>query len=111
LEERLAAVLPVALAPVVGGVQSEPVAVSSPAEEESAPWPEGAAVVDVIQAPGEDHPAAETMVQRPAAPDAPLPSLDAMVARIPPDVREALDDLFRVKFINVQRMPVSTLKE
>lgn len=106
MEERLAVVLPVALAPVVAGGPSEPAPASFPGEDEAASWPEGATAVAVIKAAGDDLPATEA-----AAPDAPLPSLDAMVARIPPDVREALDELFRVKFINVQRMPAATLKE
>lgn len=45
-----------------------------------------------------------------AAPAAPLPPLETMVGRIPPGVREALDDLFRVKFVSVQRIPASVLK-
>ncbi len=111
MEERLAVVLPIALAPVVAAVQSESTPVPFPGEDDAAPWPEGAATFEVIKVGADDLPAAETAAQRPAAPDAPLPALDAMVARIPQDVREALDDLFRVKFINVQRMPASTLKD
>jgi hypothetical protein len=111
LEERLAVVLPGAPAPVVAGGQPESVAATSPDEEEAAPWPEGAAVVEITRAPGDEPPASDTVRLRPAGPDAPLPSLDALVARIPQDVRETLDDLFRVKFINVQRLPASTLKE
>lgn len=39
-----------------------------------------------------------------------LPALESMVKRIPPEVREALDELFRVKFVSVQRLPASSLK-
>lgn len=39
----------------------------------------------------------------------PLPSLDELVKRLPPDVREALDDLFRVKFVRVTRLPQKAL--
>jgi hypothetical protein len=39
-----------------------------------------------------------------------LPALDEMVKRIPPDVREALEDLFRAKFIAVRRVPKDALK-
>lgn len=39
-----------------------------------------------------------------------LPSLDDLVKRIPPDVREVLDDLFRAKFTAVRRMPKKSLK-
>jgi hypothetical protein len=41
----------------------------------------------------------------------PLPSLDELVQRIPADVREALDDLFRAKFTTVQRIPRKALKD
>lgn len=39
-----------------------------------------------------------------------LPALDELVKRIPPDVRETLDDLFRAKFITVRRVPKKALK-
>ena len=39
-----------------------------------------------------------------------LPPLDQLVKRIPPEVREALDDLFRVKFVRVVRVPAKALK-
>ena len=41
----------------------------------------------------------------------PLPSLDELVQRIPADVREALDDLFRAKFTTVRRIPRKALKD
>ncbi|MEO5958636.1 MAG: hypothetical protein ABIZ49_02265 [Opitutaceae bacterium] len=34
-----------------------------------------------------------------------LPPLDDLVRLIPPEIRETLDDLFRVKFVRVQRLP------
>jgi hypothetical protein len=40
----------------------------------------------------------------------PLPKLDDLVKRIPADVRETLDELFRAKFITVKRVPKSALK-
>jgi hypothetical protein len=46
-----------------------------------------------------------------APPDTPLPALDIMVARIPAEVRGALDDLFRVKFTGVVRIPANSLKQ
>ena len=39
-----------------------------------------------------------------------LPPMDELVKRIPSDVREALDDLFRVKFVRVTRVPAKALK-
>jgi hypothetical protein len=41
----------------------------------------------------------------------PLPPLDELVNRIPAEVREALDDLFRVRFTTVRRVPRRALKE
>jgi hypothetical protein len=39
-----------------------------------------------------------------------LPPLDDLVKRIPPDVRDVLDDLFRAKFTGVRRVPKKSLK-
>ena len=39
-----------------------------------------------------------------------LPPLDELVKRIPPEVRELIDDLFRVKFTAVKRVPAKVLK-
>mgnify|MGYP001546513336 CR=1 FL=1 len=39
-----------------------------------------------------------------------LPPLDELVKRLPPEVRETLDDLFRAKFIAVRRVPKGALK-
>jgi hypothetical protein len=39
-----------------------------------------------------------------------LPPLDELVKRIPANVREALDDLFRVKYTTVRRVPKKALK-
>lgn len=41
----------------------------------------------------------------------PLPALDELVQRIPSEVREALDDLFRARFVRVARVPKNALKE
>lgn len=43
-------------------------------------------------------------------PSAPLPALDDLVKRIPGSVRETLDELFRAKFVKVQRVPKSALR-
>ena len=40
----------------------------------------------------------------------PLPSLDELVQRIPADVRETLEDLFRARFVTVKRVPKQALK-
>jgi hypothetical protein len=39
-----------------------------------------------------------------------LPPLNDLVKRLPPDVRETLEDLFRAKFTAVKRVPKSALK-
>ncbi len=40
----------------------------------------------------------------------PLPGLDEMVQRIPADVRDVLEELYRVKFTAVRRVPAKHLK-
>ena len=40
-----------------------------------------------------------------------LPKLDALVERIPAEVRDTLEELFRVKFVKVARTPKKALKE
>jgi len=40
----------------------------------------------------------------------PLPSLDALIARIPTEARAAVEDLFRVKFTGVRRVSPEVLK-
>lgn len=35
----------------------------------------------------------------------PLPELDALVARLPAEVRGALDELFRARFVSVKQLP------
>ena len=40
----------------------------------------------------------------------PLPPLDDLVQRIPAEVRELLDELYRVKFTAVRRVPANALK-
>jgi hypothetical protein len=39
-----------------------------------------------------------------------LPALDELVERIPADVRDTLEDLFRAKFVKVARVPKKALK-
>lgn len=39
----------------------------------------------------------------------PLPRLGELVERIPPQVRETLDDLFRARFVRVARVPRKAL--
>lgn len=39
-----------------------------------------------------------------------LPSLESLVGRLSPEVRETLDDLFRAKFTAVRRLPKKSFK-
>ena len=39
-----------------------------------------------------------------------LPPLDELVKKIPADVRETLEDLFRARFVSVRRVPKKALK-
>jgi hypothetical protein len=41
---------------------------------------------------------------------APLPSLESLLARLPAETRETLDDLFRAKFTGVRHVPGRVLK-
>lgn len=85
---------------------SEPVASNENAappapDDEGYVWPEGTEA------------ATEAAVQNGTAPEAvnaPLPSLDELVQRIPTEVRDTLDELFRVKFVSVKRASPSSLK-
>ncbi len=40
----------------------------------------------------------------------PLPKLEDLVQKLPADTREVLEDLFRVRFVSVKRVPKSALK-
>ena len=60
---------------------------------------------EVVKAPR----AAEDAAEENADPKA-LPNLDELVNRIPPEVRDTLEDLFRAKFVRVQRVPKRALK-
>ncbi len=39
-----------------------------------------------------------------------LPELDTLVGRLPPEVRETLDELFRARFVTVKRPPKKVFK-
>jgi hypothetical protein len=113
LEARLGARL-------AAGESAAPTAVQSVAEE----------MVDEGDAPigpTEAEEAAYLAEQTAVAPDAPiaaengdaaeaeeapakLPAIDDLVRRIPAETREVLDDLFRARFVRVQRIPRKALK-
>lgn len=73
--------------------------------EESAYLAEQAAAIpsEAVSARGEDA------VEPDEAP-AKLPAIEDLVPRIPAAAREALDELFRARFVRVQRVPRKALK-
>lgn len=56
------------------------------------------------------EPATAAIIEAEDADEPPLPRLDELVKRIPPDVRTTLDDLFRAHFVTVKRFPKTALK-
>jgi hypothetical protein len=92
--------------------------VSMPFDEDGPVWPSEAAESAFIgeeKDQGRIVPRAGVQTLRQAAADAetalgPLPSLDALIARIPAEARETLEDLFRVKFTGVRRVSKDALK-
>jgi hypothetical protein len=71
-----------------------------PEDDDGYVWPEGSEAAAATVGLTPTAPAAET----------PLPSLDELVKRLPADVRETFDDLFRGKFVGVKRVSLSSLK-
>jgi hypothetical protein len=70
-------------------------------DDEGYVWPEGTEAASAVS------------VQNIAATEVanmPLPSLDELVKRIPPAARETLDELFRARFVSVQRTSPGSLK-
>lgn len=70
-------------------------------DDEGYVWPEGteAAIAAAVENGTE-----------PEAVTAPLPSLDELVKRIPQAARDTLDELFRARFVAVQRVERTVLK-
>lgn len=80
---------------------------------DESPWPTDE---PVFSAEARERGEAVATASRPLPPTeaeiekSPLPPLDELVQRIPAEVRETLEELFRVKFTNVQRVPAKHLK-
>lgn len=73
-------------------------------------WPSAADEAAFLGQGGQAHAEAGRAQMDPVAngsepPEERTPSLDELVARVPADVREMLDDLFRAKFTAVRRIP------
>lgn len=83
-------------------------------EEGAANWPDEAAESSFLaEARNRGEAVAPPKPKEEVADDSeakPLPSLDELVQRIPAEVREALEDLFRARFVTVKRVPKRALK-
>ena len=96
-------------APESGGTTT-----STPVSPEESGWPDAAAESAFL---AEARSRGELPAPKPAAAEeieeaeaGPLPPMDKMVERVPPPVREMLDDLFRARFVRVARIPRRALK-
>jgi len=113
LESRLAARLAAgasadtAVSSAVEEIVDEGEAPIGPTEAEEAAYlaEQGPTVVGVATEPSGLADAAE-----PEEASAKLPAIEDLVQRIPAAAREALDELFRARFVRVQRVPGKALK-
>lgn len=89
-------------------------AVPSAEEEGGGSWPDDAAESAFLaeaRERGEVAAPAKPKEESAEETDAkPLPALNDLVQRIPADVRETLEDLFRARFVTVKRVPKRALK-
>jgi hypothetical protein len=114
---RLAAAPAPAAVPDAAGEPDEAVVAAAAAEPaaEAPPWPGEADEASFL---AESQLRGETVPPVPPVPPAaeetesagPLPPLEELVARVPAEIREALDDLFRAKFTRVVRVAPAALK-
>jgi hypothetical protein len=104
--------------PAVASPAAEPptAAEGAPAGEADSAWPDESAEAQFLaeaRERGETVAAASAPATEPEAaepdPGGPAPELDALVARLPPAVRETLDELFRARFVRVTRLPKKSL--
>jgi hypothetical protein len=86
----------------------------TPVSPEESGWPDAAAESAFL---AEARSRGELPAPKPApseeveeAEAGPLPPMEKMMERIPPPVREMLDDLFRARFVRVARIPRRALK-
>lgn len=102
-----------AVTPAVSEAEAS-AAISPPAGPEGATWPDDtaeAAFLADARERGEAPVPARAREEIAEETDArPLPALDDLVQRIPPEIREALDDLFRARFVRVTRVPRKALR-
>jgi hypothetical protein len=109
----------VATAPAPATAVEDEVTVSleaAPLEQPPAgTWPDESAEASFLgeaRERGESLPAKPVEATEPAEDLDPkaMPALDELVQRIPPEVRETLEDLFRARFTTVKRIPKRALK-
>lgn len=83
-------------------------------DAEGASWPdESVESAFLAEARDRGEPVAPTRAKEDIAEETDakaLPPLNELVNRIPADVREALEDLFRARFVTVKRVPKRALK-
>ena len=85
---------------------------------DDAPWPTDDATENSFLADARERgemvmpvlPAAAAAAREEPEDTGPLPALDDLVERIPAEVRELLEELYRVKFTTVRRVPAELLK-
>lgn len=85
-------------------------------DEHMAPWPdeamEAAMSAEVAERDGPARqPTKKEREEAETLDGPPLPELDALIARVPAELQEAMEELFRAKWQNVRRVPSATLKE
>jgi hypothetical protein len=80
-------------------------ALPPPPDDEGYIWPEGTEVAAAIEATATGTTTSDTKIAA-----GPLPSLDELVQRIPGELRESLDNLFRVRFVAVKPANPASLK-
>lgn len=85
-----------------------------PSAAEEASWPDDPAESAFLaEARERGEPLAPVRAQEEIADETDakaLPPLNELVNRIPAEVREALEDLFRARFVTVKRVPKRALK-
>lgn len=91
-----------------GGTEVSPAANG----DNSVAWPDESAETAFLAESGEkgELPSAAAGVPAMEVETRQLPSMEELVARIPPDVREGLDGLFRARFVRVVRIPAQALR-
>ena len=101
-------------APDEAAVIAAAVAEAVPLQDDMPPlWPDDSAEAQFLgeaKARGEPVVAVAAVAEEAPEKGAPLPALHELVNRIPAEAREALEDLFRAKFVSVRRVPAKALK-